>query len=67
MTYTEEDCPRIIRTRPGAQTGETVYVTEDGRTWTTHFLPTNTQATGVTGVTTGYVNGDRMCPWPGDE
>ena len=65
MTYTEEDCPRIVRTQPGAQTGETVYTTEDGVSWSTHSMPTtNTQATYSTGVIRGYANGDRVCPWP---
>ena len=31
----EEEGPRIVRTEPGAMTGETIYVDERGGRWTT--------------------------------
>ena len=31
-----EACVRIVSTKPGERTGETIYITEDGRWWTSH-------------------------------
>ncbi len=50
---------RIIRTRPGALTGDTIYETEDGRVWVT---TSGTPA--ITGVTYASVEGDRMISPP---
>lgn len=57
-----DGCKRIVQTKPGARTGETLYRTEDGRWWTDEIGPMTSSGTGGTGVTIEYVHGDRMCP-----
>jgi len=57
----DEGCKRIVATRPGQRTGETVYLTEDGRRWTTSDIPMVSHGTGGTGVATGYVRDGRIC------
>lgn len=59
-----ESCKRIVSTKPGHRTGETVYVTEDGRRWTSEVSRPINGLTGGTGVAYGYVHGDRMCDHP---
>jgi hypothetical protein len=50
---------RIVRSWPGALTGETCYETEDGRVWRdVVFMPT------ITGVTYGSVEGSRVVSPP---
>lgn len=57
-TYGSSDSSRIVRTSPGAGTGETIYETADGRRWRTIFH--DPPSGGTTGQTIGYVDGDRM-------
>jgi hypothetical protein len=62
----ENSCKRIVGTRSGSRTGEIIYATEDGRTWTNQYQPYNTQATGVDSRSYGYVHNGYMCPRPDD-
>jgi len=55
------NCQRIVRTYAGPRTGEQVYVTADGRRWTSELWPHPTGGTATTGVTTGYVHHGYMC------
>ena len=57
-------CQRIVRQYAGARTGEQVFVTADGRRWTTEHAPQATGGTVATGVTIGYVHGGYMCSHP---
>ena len=59
-----ECCVRIVRTKAGQRTGETIYVTEDGRTWTNEIPLPNHQRTGIGHQTFGFVHGDHMCSHP---
>lgn len=48
---------RIVNVRPGPQTGDSYFYTEDGRVWVA-----TTDMTPRTGVSFGYVDGDRIVP-----
>ena len=56
-----ESCVRIVEVKSGQRTGETIYVTEDGRRWTSEVPGDISQLTGGGGQVLGYVRGDRMC------
>jgi hypothetical protein len=61
-------CQRIVRTYAGPRTGETCYITEDGRRWTSEIWPHPTGGTQIgSGYATGYVHGNMMCPQPEPE
>jgi hypothetical protein len=55
------ECSRVVRTKPGQRTGETLYYTEDGRVWTDEVPLGCSQFTGGTGQVIGYQHGDRIC------
>jgi hypothetical protein len=49
-------------------TGETIYTTADGRTWTTEpqwGAVSSTQATTVADPARGYLRNGKVCPSPG--
>lgn len=56
-----ESCQRIVESRPGQQTGETVYVTEDGTRWTSETPSGPIYLTGTGNQVIGYVHGNRIC------
>ncbi len=59
-----QECLRIVQTKPGRLTGETLYQTEDGQWWTSEVPQGTNQFTVPTGETIRYVRGDRMCVNP---
>ena len=59
-----EYCSRIVRTRPGQMTGETVYVTEDGHQWTSDSFTSWAPSMTTNGPSLGYINGDSICSSP---
>jgi hypothetical protein len=56
-----ESCIRIISVRPGQRTGESTYVTEDGRSWTSESVFDSPQLTNSGGQVRGYVRDNYIC------
>lgn len=53
-------CLDIVRTYPGSRTGDTIYVTEDGRHWVSEPYRVSTSAT--TGEERARLRNGRVCP-----
>lgn len=58
----DEECQRVVLTKPGSLTGETLYLTEDGRWWTNETRPTPSGGTATCSPERRYLRGDRLCP-----